>query len=116
MKTQEHQQLHQHAHAKEPHADEHVRGHHAGSNATHESAVETKDPVCGMNVDPASAAGSADYNGVTYHFCSSHCLAKFTADPEKYVPAVQNGASPRAHSDHAAHVHPKRHVEPGQPA
>ncbi len=57
------------------------------------------DPVCRMQVDPASAAGSLEYEGVKYLFCSSHCLAKFKADPGKYVRA----ASPAA--GHAAGHH-----------
>ncbi len=40
------------------------------------------DPVCGMTVDPATAAGSHEYQGQTYYFCSAHCLHKFQADPE----------------------------------
>src|SRR6478736_1797126 len=43
------------------------------------------DPVCGMTVDPASAAGSFTHSGTTYHFCSQHCLTKFRADPGKYL-------------------------------
>src|SRR5437870_1736198 len=43
------------------------------------------DPVCGMTVDPAKAAGSADYAGKKYFFCSKHCLAKFQAEPVKYT-------------------------------
>ena len=43
------------------------------------------DPVCGMKVDPKSAAGSHLHNGVTYHFCSKHCLAAFRTDPAKYL-------------------------------
>ena len=43
------------------------------------------DPVCGMQVDPAKAAGSFDYQGKTYFFCSPHCVAKFKSDPAKYV-------------------------------
>jgi Cu+-exporting ATPase len=42
------------------------------------------DPVCGMTVDPARAAGSVDYEGETYYFCGKGCLAKFSADPEAY--------------------------------
>ncbi len=38
-----------------------------------------------MNVDPQQAAGSAVYQGRTYHFCSKGCAAKFQADPEKYL-------------------------------
>jgi Cu+-exporting ATPase len=43
------------------------------------------DPVCGMTVDPAKAAGSFDYSGQTYYFCGKGCLAKFSSDPEKYL-------------------------------
>ena len=43
------------------------------------------DPVCGMTVDPARAAGHVDHEGTTYHFCSKGCVAKFTADPKKYL-------------------------------
>jgi Cu+-exporting ATPase len=43
------------------------------------------DPVCGMTVDPESAAGSTEYNGHTYYFCNPHCLRKFQAEPEKYL-------------------------------
>jgi Cu+-exporting ATPase len=40
------------------------------------------DPVCGMTVDPATAAGKHEHNGTTYYFCSAHCLRKFQTDPE----------------------------------
>ncbi len=33
------------------------------------------DPVCGMTVDPARAAGSAVREGRTYFFCSTQCSA-----------------------------------------
>ncbi len=42
-----------------------------------------KDPVCGMDVDPDAAAGSFDYDGQTYYFCSKGCLEKFRADPAR---------------------------------
>ena len=47
--------------------------------------VTFKDPVCGMNVKPASAAGMETYEGQTYYFCSKGCAAKFHADPAKYL-------------------------------
>jgi Cu+-exporting ATPase len=43
------------------------------------------DPVCGMTVDPATAAGSAEYGGQAYYFCSHHCLDKFRVAPQRYV-------------------------------
>ena len=43
------------------------------------------DPVCGMTVDPARAAGSFEYGGTTHYFCSNGCLAKFSADPQRFL-------------------------------
>ncbi len=40
------------------------------------------DPVCGMQVDPATNKRSFDYKGTTYHFCSLRCLEKFKNDPD----------------------------------
>lgn len=44
-----------------------------------------RDPVCGMQVDPKSAAASLDWNGTTYYFCSAGCRRQFEADPAKFV-------------------------------
>jgi len=49
------------------------------------SAPKVKDPVCGMDVTPANAAGSFEYRGQTYFFCGKGCLAKFQTDPLKYL-------------------------------
>ena len=43
------------------------------------------DPVCGMTVDPAKTARHASHGGTDYHSCSAGCLAKFTADPARYL-------------------------------
>ena len=43
------------------------------------------DPVCGMTVDPAKAAGSYGYKGTTYYFCGTSCLVRFKADPERVL-------------------------------
>lgn len=57
--------------------------HHFDPNpAVQLSAI---DPVCGMTVDPGTAAGSNIHDGKTYHFCSTGCLAKFKADPTKFL-------------------------------
>ncbi len=44
-----------------------------------------KDPVCGMEVDPRSAANKLSRGSQTVYFCSQHCLEKFRAAPEKYA-------------------------------
>jgi len=43
------------------------------------------DPVCGMSMNPGSAAGSFEYRGDTYYFCSQHCLQTFRANPERFI-------------------------------
>ena len=42
----------------------------------------TRDPVCGMEVEPERAAGTIRYKSRNYYFCSVHCLEKFRSDPE----------------------------------
>src|SRR5499426_1951580 len=43
------------------------------------------DPVCGMAVDPATAAGRFDYGGETYYFCHPNCQRKFSVAPQGYL-------------------------------
>jgi P-type Cu+ transporter len=53
------------------------------------------DPVCGMSVNPATAAGHYDYRGTTYHFCGRSCLERFKAAPESFLgaPAARPAAA-----------------------
>jgi P-type Cu+ transporter len=57
------------------------------------------DPVCGMKVDPTRAAGSHTHEGTTYYFCSSRCLERFRADPERFLKAPGTAGM---HEEHAA--------------
>jgi len=50
-------------------------------------ANTVKDPVCGMDIDPKTAAGKSEYQGQTYYFCSPGCKKAFDKEPEKYVQA-----------------------------
>jgi Cu+-exporting ATPase len=43
------------------------------------------DPVCGMKVDPAKARGRHEHAGTTYLFCSTRCLDRFRAEPERFL-------------------------------
>jgi Cu+-exporting ATPase len=43
------------------------------------------DPVCGMTVQPGSAAGSHEFQGKTYYFCATSCLTKFRKDPAYHL-------------------------------
>ncbi len=44
-----------------------------------------KDPVCGMSIEAASAAGRTDYKGQTYYFCGAKCKEKFDRSSEEYL-------------------------------
>jgi P-type Cu+ transporter len=47
--------------------------------ATAAKKEEFVDPVCGMTVDPETAAGTSERDGVRYYFCSPGCKEKFDA-------------------------------------
>jgi Cu+-exporting ATPase len=55
-----------------------------------------KDLVCGMMVDPKTAADSSDCKGQTVHFCSAECKKGFDKEPEKYLEKEAAGS----HSHH----------------
>jgi Cu+-exporting ATPase len=50
-----------------------------------QSATVVKDPVCGMNVNPATAKHRLEQAGTSYYFCCANCAEKFKADPGKYL-------------------------------
>ncbi len=47
--------------------------------------AQAKDPVCGMTIDPASAAGQSTFQGQTYYFCSDQCKRQFEAHPGTFA-------------------------------
>lgn len=52
------------------------------------------DPVCNMEVVPATTEINAVINGVTYYFCAEGCKKAFVDNPEKYLnpkPAKKKG-------------------------
>ncbi|HET9712861.1 MAG TPA: heavy metal translocating P-type ATPase, partial [Pyrinomonadaceae bacterium] len=57
----------------------------ATSMQTAAHKAQALDPVCGMTVDPERAAGSFEYQGKTYYFCSTHCLHRFRENPESFL-------------------------------
>src|ERR1700693_2676311 len=60
------------------------------------SAIAETDPVCGMNVDPASAKHKFEHGGKAYYFCCAGCREKFRADPARYL--SQSPGSSAMHS------------------
>lgn len=68
-----------HTHASHGHLDQKVPA----------IAEVLKDPVCGMTVT-AQSPHHLEHAGLPYYFCGAKCLAKFTAEPAKFV---QTGAA-----------------------
>lgn len=56
------------------------------------------DPVCGMEVEKATAAAMSEYEGQTYYFCAPGCKQAFDKDPEKYL-------GPKSDGEHHHHNH-----------
>ena len=79
----------------------------SGGKAT--SSTSVKDPVCHMDVDPATAKFKFEHAGKTFYFCCGSCLEKFRALPVHYLSqqprsadlvqiAPRKAASPHIHS------------------
>lgn len=47
--------------------------------------MKTTDPVCGMTVEPRTAAAEVEHEGETYYFCSEGCRKAFEEEPERYA-------------------------------
>ena len=63
--------------------------HTAGKTVTPSESASSgekpfTDPVCGMKV-AATPEKTVSHGGADYHFCSTGCIAKFKADPQKYL-------------------------------
>ena len=82
------------------------------------------DPICGMEVEPSTAAAKHEHKGRTYYFCSVHCLELFKKDPERFLKPRQQHMGGHAlapaqaeRSDTGAYVCPMdpevRSPEPG---
>ena len=69
---------------------------HQSSIEAHSEPERATDPVCGMKVLPAKAAGSLEHGGKTWYFCGQSCLRKFEANPAQYdgSQAVMPSAAP----------------------
>jgi Cu+-exporting ATPase len=80
------------------------------------------DPVCGMKVKVPTAKNVTQHDGRLYYFCNPKCLARFTADPAKYlqpaeaVPRHEHRPAPPARpgATHTCPMHPEvRQAGPG---
>ncbi len=77
------------------------------------SQIAHIDPVCGMEVTPEEAAGSFDYNDLTYYFCGTSCLDRFKANPPKYLEPSEEAPAPIG-AEYTCPMHPEiRQIGPG---
>jgi Cu+-exporting ATPase len=93
-------------------------------NIATKPGMRVTDPVCGMSVEPESAAGSYRHEGQTYYFCSKSCLEKFQAEPAKFInqpesaPTAPSRSAPQSVTDagdeYTCPMHPEvRNAGPG---
>ena len=62
------------------------------------AASVAHDPVCGMNVNPATAKHFVEYEGKKYYFCCAGCVEKFKTAPQSYLSKpVSIAPAPHAH-------------------
>ncbi|MCD1636443.1 heavy metal translocating P-type ATPase [Martelella mediterranea] len=63
--------------------------HWSGSGNDGHAASETvtRDPVCGMTVEPDAGKPSVEHDHRQFHFCSEKCRDRFAADPTVYLSA-----------------------------
>ncbi len=59
-----------------------------------------KDPVCGMEVDEATAQWTSEHMGKTYYFCAPGCKKAFDETPMKYM---ESEGEHGGHEGHSAH-------------
>ncbi len=72
------------------------------------------DPVCGMQVNPATAKHRAEHEGKTSYFCSARCCEKFIADPPVYLGGPPSAAPKPAGTVYTCPMHPEvQQVGPG---
>jgi len=61
--------------------DNHMTHH---DEHTSDDTTLVTDPVCGMTIDPKTAAATREHEGTTFYFCSTRCADTFDADPHRY--------------------------------
>ncbi|MEK6706768.1 MAG: heavy metal translocating P-type ATPase [Bdellovibrionota bacterium] len=80
-----------------------------------------KDPVCGMQVNPATSPYKYEHGGKTFSFCNPRCLERFSADPKTFLEPRKNKPCPHCtgsknlnNTPHICPMHPEvRKLGPG---
>jgi YHS domain-containing protein/uncharacterized membrane protein YraQ (UPF0718 family) len=64
--------------------------HAADENLRRQDMATAIDPVCGMTVEPESAAAKREFKGTTYYFCNPGCAKAFDRSPEAFLEASRS--------------------------
>jgi len=62
----------------------------SASTDSRESSL-SRDPVCGMTVDPASARYQSRFEAATFYFCCIRCKESFDRSPESFLTQTAGG-------------------------
>jgi Cu+-exporting ATPase len=93
-----------------------VPGSAAVEHAPHagHTGAGVRDPVCGMKVDPQTAAYRQTHQNRTHYFCSRACQAKFSDDPAKYLELDSRATPAPEGATYTCPMHPEiRSARPG---
>ncbi|RJG05535.1 heavy metal translocating P-type ATPase [Noviherbaspirillum cavernae] len=98
-------------HSSHEHNDHHAH-HHAAVTAAPDKPFT--DPVCGMKV-AADPQRTIAHNGTDYHFCSTGCMTRFRADPQRWLkPEPREPVAAPAGTIYTCPMHPQiRQPAPG---
>ncbi|MFT7692266.1 MAG: Cu+-exporting ATPase [Candidatus Latescibacterota bacterium] len=98
----------------------HDHQHHANcdhhTHSDNASLSIAKDPVCGMDVNPADTEFKHQHDGQLFYFCSQHCQDKFIANPNHYLTPEFPQSIPKTPGAnlHTCPMHPEvQHEGPG---
>ena len=94
---------------------DHSQHQHHNHQHNEPNTPQTKDPVCGMTVDPSSSkGGSSVFQNKTFYFCSTKCKTKFDQEPIKYTVPSQAQESAPQNVEYTCPMHPEiRKIGPG---
>ena len=71
-----------------------AHAHVHGAGAETEAPDVATDPVCGMEVETATATHRFEHDGHPFFFCSARCQEKFIASPEGYPTETHTRPAP----------------------
>lgn len=71
--------------------------HTYSDHAPPKAVGTTRDPVCGMLVDPHTIQHKSEHSGRSWFFYSAGCREEFLAEPERFIEAGALSQALRRH-------------------